>query len=72
MVHIDTQIVKVLRANQKNAKERQMQSHRACETEPVEGFATWRFMGSYKWGYKSPNIGYNQSYPTYNPTNNYP
>ena len=25
-------------------------------------------MGSYKWGYKSPNMGYNYSYPTYNPT----
>ena len=25
-------------------------------------------MGSYKWGYKSRNIGYNHSYPTYNPT----
>ena len=29
----------------------------------------WRFMGSYKWGYKSPNV---YSYPTYNPTYNYP
>ena len=30
---------------------------------------TWRFMGSQKWSYKSPNspnIGYNYSYPTYN------
>ena len=27
---------------------------------------TWRFMGSYKWGYKSPNVGYNYSYLTYN------
>ena len=25
-------------------------------------------MGSYKWGYKSRNMGYNYSYPTYNPT----
>ena len=25
-------------------------------------------MGSYKWGYKSPNLGYNYSYPTYSPT----
>ena len=25
---------------------------------------TWRFMGSYKWGYKSPNMGYNYNYPT--------
>ena len=24
-------------------------------------------MGSYKWGYKSHNLGYNYSYPTYNP-----
>ena len=29
-------------------------------------------MGSYKWGYKSPNLGYNYSYPTYNLTYNYP
>ena len=33
---------------------------------------TWRFMGSYKWGYTSPNMGYTYSYPTYNPTYNYP
>ena len=30
------------------------------------------FRGSYKWGYKSPNIGYMYSYPTYIPTYNYP
>ena len=30
------------------------------------------FRGSYKWSCKSPNIGYNYSYPTYNPTYNYP
>ena len=29
-------------------------------------------MGSYKWAYKSPNMGYKYSYPTYNPTYNYP
>ena len=23
-------------------------------------------MGSYKWGYKTPNMGYKYSYPTYN------
>ena len=33
---------------------------------------TWRFMGSCKWSYKSPTMGYNYSYPTYNPTYNYP
>ena len=33
---------------------------------------TWKFMGSYKWGYKYPNMGYNYSYPTSNPTYNYP
>ena len=33
---------------------------------------TWRFMGSYKWSDKSPNLGYNYSYPTHNPTYNYP
>ena len=27
----------------------------------------WRFMGSYKWNYKSPNIGYHYSYPTHKP-----
>ena len=27
---------------------------------------TWRFMGSYKWGRKSPNMGHNYRYPTYN------
>ena len=32
----------------------------------------WRFMGSYKWVYKSPNMGYKYSYPTYNPTYYYP
>ena len=32
----------------------------------------WSFMGSYKWSYKSPNIGYNYSYPTSKPTYNYP
>ena len=25
-------------------------------------------MGSYKWGCKSPNMGYNYSFPSYNPT----
>ena len=29
-------------------------------------------MGSYKWGYKSPNMTYKYSYPTYNPIYNYP
>ena len=29
-------------------------------------------MGSYKWGYKSPIMGYKYSYPTYDPTYNYP
>ena len=33
---------------------------------------TWRFMGSSKQVYKSPNVGSNYSYPTYNPTYNYP
>ena len=32
----------------------------------------WRFMGSYKWGYKSPNYTYNPTLGTYNPTCNYP
>ena len=34
--------------------------------------STWRFSGSYKWGYKPPNMGYNYSYLTYNSTYNYP
>ena len=29
-------------------------------------------MGSYTWGYKSPNMAYEYSFPTYNPTYNYP
>ena len=29
-------------------------------------------MGSYKWGYGSPHMGYNYSYPTYSPTCSYP
>ena len=29
-------------------------------------------MGSHMLGYKSPNMGYNYSYLTYNPTYNYP
>ena len=33
---------------------------------------TCRFMGSYKWSYKSLDLGYAYSYPTYNPTYNYP
>ena len=33
---------------------------------------TWRFMGSYKWSYKSPNMSYNYSCLTYNPTYNCP
>ena len=33
---------------------------------------TWRFMGSYKWAYKSPNMGYQYSYSAYIPTYNYP
>ena len=33
---------------------------------------TWRFMGSYKWSYKSPNMGSKYSYPTYKSTYNYP
>ena len=31
-----------------------------CDVDP-------RFMDSYKWSYKSPNVGYNYSCPTYNP-----
>ena len=28
--------------------------------EPQTPNPTWRFMGSYKWGCKSPNMGYNE------------
>ena len=39
----------------------------ALAVPPVQGLrGTWRFMGSYKWGYKSPNLGYKYCYPTYN------
>ena len=39
----------------------------------VQGLrVTWRFMGGYKWSYQSRNIAHNYSYPTYNPTYNYP
>ena len=31
-----------------------------------------RVGGFKQWGYKSPNMGYNYSYPTYDPTYNYP
>ena len=31
-----------------------------------KGSYTWRFMASYKWGYKSPKMAYKYSYPTYN------
>ena len=31
-----------------------------------------RFMGSYKWGYKSLNMAFKYSYPTYKPIYNYP
>ena len=30
----------------------------AAQSQPVQRCPTWRFMGSYKWGYKSPNMGY--------------
>ena len=35
-------------------------------------YGTWRFTGSYKWGYKGLKKGYKYSYLTYNPTYNYP
>ena len=44
--------------------------HQRCYLVGMEG--TWRFMGGHKWGYKSPNMGYKYSYPTHNPTYNYP
>ena len=36
------------------------------------GSPPWRFMGSSKKGYKSPNMVYKYGCPTYNPTYNYP
>ena len=44
-------------------------SSRFCEGCLVRSY-TWRFMGSYKYGYKPPNMSYNYSYLTYNPTYN--
>ena len=44
----------------------------ACRALGCRGVPSWRFMGTYKHGYKSPNMGCNYSYPTYNPTYNYP
>ena len=35
-------------------------------------YGTWRFMGSYKWGYNWGNYTYNSYWGTYNPTYNYP
>ena len=34
--------------------------------------STWRFMGSYKWSYMSPNFGYAYSYPISKHTFNCP
>ena len=45
--------------------------HEFGDHSPFMLGSTWRFMGSYKWGYKSPNMGYNYSYPTYNSTYTY-
>ena len=36
------------------------------------GFRGLGVRGSYKWGYKSSNMGFQYSYPTYNPTYNHP
>ena len=41
--------------------------HSLLRTRQYSGTYTWRFMGSYMGGYTSPNVGYNYSYPTYNP-----
>ena len=49
-----------------------LESLQGSTNQPVEACPTWRFMGSYKRGYKSPNIGYRYSYPTYNPIHSYP
>ena len=40
---------------------------RRCFLTAQRVIGTWGFMGSYKWGYKSPTIGYENGYPTYNP-----
>ena len=37
---------------------------------PASLGSTWRFMHSYKWSYKSPNMGCNYSYSTFNPALN--
>ena len=41
-----------------------------CES-PEKSYRVTLLMVSYKQGYKSPNMGYNYSYLTYNPTYNY-
>ena len=42
----------------------------------LPALGTVRFLaslvGSYKWGYKFPNMGYKYRFPTYNPTYTYP
>ena len=47
-------------------------SDRLAENSTVAASPTWRFVGSFKWGYKSPTMGYNYGCPTYNRTYNYP
>ena len=37
-------------------------------TVTIHYCVAFRFMGSYNWGYKSPDMAYKCSYPTYNPT----
>ena len=40
----------------------------AMLTVTIHYCVAFRFMGSYNWGYKSPDMAYKCSYPTYNPT----
>ena len=47
----------------------QQQTQNLCEAWYMDYLEV---MGSYKWRYTSPNMGYMYSCPTYNPTSNYP
>ena len=47
-------------------------AHLGLDIGAFGSLTTWRFMGSYKWGYKSPHMSCKYNYPTYNPTYKYP
>ena len=47
----------------KSRFDRRPQEPRPSSQKPCMRHPTWRIMCSYKQGYKSPNMGYNYSYP---------